>query len=78
MPYVTQAPHKAVIYGFADAGAHITVSTDDGIQWGESTADQSGRFSVELVPQQAGGPHTVSAHLERSAVRLSGVWLNHE
>ena len=56
---VIQRETQAPVWGSADAGEKVTVTSS----WGESaatTADASGKWMVKLKTPEAGGPHTLT------------------
>jgi sialate O-acetylesterase len=69
---------KAIpVWGWAKAGAKVTVKLGDEIQTGE--ADQNGRWSVSFSPRPAGGPFVLSAEggskIEITDVLIGDVWV---
>ncbi len=75
---VLQREKPLRIFGIAHAGEEVTVTLGD--QAGSATADEEGRWLVELPAMQAGGPHTLTATVGGTSVTsedilIGEVWL---
>jgi sialate O-acetylesterase len=74
---VLQRGEAVPVWGFANAGEAVTVSI--GEQSESATADDQGRWRVDLAPMEAGGPWTVTVKgmntLTIEDVYVGEVWL---
>jgi sialate O-acetylesterase len=65
------------VWGWADPGEKVTVTLAGQSQ--STTADGAGKWSVQLAPLEAGGPHVLRVQgkntLERTDVLVGEVWL---
>lgn len=69
---VVQRDSKTAIWGWAEPGEEVRVSTSWSDSVAKATADEAGRWHVEIETPGAGGPHTITV-TGKNTITLSDV-----
>ena len=68
---VLQRDKAATIWGFGDAGEKLLLSFNG--KETKTVTDKTGRWSIKLSPQQAGGPYTITIKGSSNSIELKNI-----